>query len=144
MTDPHTGRNLVMAALTAVLIGVDAALAAIAVMVWSAHRDGNLTTAEAANFAVLGVSSAAGIVILSLALVALVRAGRGHRLSRAAAGLAWLRLAAVIIAVPIIALQLGAAAITELFPASGAVFAVTDALIAVIVTGAARRRTQPH
>lgn len=131
-----------MATLTAVLILADGALAAIGVMVFTAHRDGHLTAQEAATFTVLGVSAALGTVVMLLAAIAFARGTRGRAVARSASGLAWLRLAGVLIAVMVIAIQLGSTAITGYFQAFGAVMAVAEASLALIVTRAAVRRTR--
>ena len=137
---PRQG-SLLLASLTGILVLADVGLAAIGLLVWNAQRRGDLTAAEAATFTLLGASAAAGAVVLLLALIALVRGPRGHGIARLAAGLAWLRLAAVIVTLAVIAIRLGGAAIAGTFATFGAVVTVAEAVIVLIVTGAALRRT---
>ena len=134
--------RVAMASLTGILALIDGGLAAIGLLVWTAHHNGHLTAAEAATFTLLGASAAVGTVIMLLALVALARGPAGHGIARLAGGIAWLRLAGVIIALTAIATELGTAAIIGQFATFGAVVAVTDAVLALIVTGIALRRTR--
>jgi hypothetical protein len=144
MSSVPAGRpgNLVLASLTGILVLAEGGLAALGLLVRNAQQRGNLTSTEAATFVLLGTSAAVGAVVLFLALVALARGPKGHSLARVASGLAWLRLAGVIAALMVIAIQLGVAAVAGMLETFGAAVAVLDALIAVIVTGVAVRRTR--
>jgi cytochrome bd-type quinol oxidase subunit 2 len=135
-------RNLVLASLTGILVLADGGLAALGAMVWNAQRRGDLTGTQAATFILLGVSAALGAVVLLLVLIALARGGRGRRAARLASGLAWLRMATVLIALTTIAIRLGISATAGFFETFGAAVAVADAVIALIVTGVAVRRTR--
>jgi hypothetical protein len=135
-------RRVALASLTGVLVLAEGGFAAIGLLVWNGHRTGHLSTAEAATFTLLGASAAAGAVIMVLALIGLARGFRGHGIARLAATLAWLRLAGVIIALVAIATAFGTSAIVGTFPTFGAVVAVADAILALIVTGVAVRRTR--
>jgi hypothetical protein len=139
-TEPR-GR-VALASLTGVLALVDGLFAAIGLLVWNGHRTGHLSTAEAATFVLLGASAAAGAVIMLLALIALARGPRGHGVARLATGIAWLRFAGVLIALAAIATAFGTTAIVGDFQTFGAVVAVADAILALIVTGVASRRTR--
>jgi hypothetical protein len=145
MTSSPAGRgsSLTLASLTGVLVLADACLAALGLLVWNAQRTGGLTDPEARIVVLLGASAAAGAGLLLLCLAALARGGRGHGLARFASGLAWCRLATVIIAPVAVALSLGLSAVSGLPEAVGAAVAVLDALLALIVAGAAARRTRP-
>ena len=142
MAAERTGRRAALASLTGILALIDGGLAAIGLLVFNAHRDGHLTAAEAATFTLLGASAAVGAAIMLLAVAALARGSRGHGLARLAAGIAWLRLAGVIIALVAIATAFGTAAIVGTFETFGALVAVADAVLALIVTGIAVRRTR--
>jgi len=130
-----------LAALAGIMILVDGVLVAIGVLVWGAQRNGNLTASEAATFTLLGASAAVGAVVMLLAAIALARGRRGHGTARLASGLAWMRVAAVLIALVVIAISLGGAAIAGSFETFGAVVAVVEASLALVVTGTAVRRT---
>jgi hypothetical protein len=136
------GSDLATACLTGVLILVDAGLAALGLLVWDGRQRGDLTGPEAATFILLGASAAAGAVLLLLALVALARGGHGYGLARFAAGLAWLRVATVVLTVVAIAVARGLPTFAGLLPAVGASVAVFDAVMALVVAGVAVRRTR--
>lgn len=135
-------RRVALASLTGVLALVDGGFAAIGLLVWNGHRTGHLSTAEAATFILFGVSAAIGAIIMALALIALARGLRGRGPARLSAALAWLRLAAVIVALVAIAAAFGATAIVGALQTFGAVVAVADPILALIVTGIAVRRTR--
>jgi hypothetical protein len=134
--------NGVLASMTGLLVLADAGLTAIGLLVWNAQRGGHLTGAEAATFILLGASAAVGVVVLALATVALARRTRGYELARVASGLAWLRVAGVVVALAAIAIGLGLSAIAGLFQTFGAAVTLIDAFAAVFVTGVAVRRTR--
>jgi hypothetical protein len=139
---PIAGRGSpLLAALAATMILVDGALVAIGVLVLNAWRDGNLTGPEAATFILLGASAAVGAVLMLLAAIAFARGPRGRGTARLASGLAWTRVLAVLVALVVITNRLGSAAIDGSFQVFGAVIAVVEASGALIVTGAAVRRT---
>ncbi len=139
---PTTGRaSPLLAALAGFMVLVDGALVAIGVLVWGAHRNGNLAAAEAATFSLLGASAAVGTVIMLLAAIAFARGPRGRGPAGFASGLAWLRLTGVLAAIMVIAIRLGGSAIVGAFETFGAVLAVAEATGALIVTGAAIRWT---
>jgi hypothetical protein len=143
MTRAETGRrNVAMASLTGILVLLDAALTAIGLLVWNAHRHGHLTGPEAATFIVVGGSAVVGAVVLLLALTALTRGARSHPTARVASALSWLRAAAVIIALTGVVIGLGVAAIAGALQTFGAAVAVADAVFGLIVTDAAMRRTR--
>lgn len=135
-------RSLVLASLTGTLVLADGGLAAIGLMVWAAHRRGDLTAPESATFILLGVSAVVGAVVLLLTVIALARGVQGRGLARVASALAWLRMAGVIIALMAIAVRLGVSAIAGFFETSGAVVAVAESAGVLIVTGVAVRRTR--
>lgn len=135
-------RSLALSVLTGILVLTDGALAALGVLVFTAHRRGNLTTVEAATSVALGASAAAGVLVLLLALIGLARGVPGHRAAQIAAVLAWLRLTGVFICLATIAVLLGIAALAGALETAAAVIAVADALIALPVTGVAARRTR--
>jgi hypothetical protein len=141
-TTESKGRSLALASLTGVLILADGAFAAIALIVRNVYRDGNLTRTESATFILLGASALIGIVILFLALIAFARGGRGLGTAKLASALAWLRLAAVIIAIAVIAIRLGNAAVVGLFETFGALLAVGDAIVALVVASVAMGRAR--
>jgi|tagenome__1003787_1003787.scaffolds.fasta_scaffold20963616_5 hypothetical protein len=134
--------NVVLASMTGLFALAEAGLAAIGLLVWNAQRGGHLTGTEAATFILLGASAAVGVVVLLLATIALARGPRGHEIARLTSGLAWLRVAGVILALSAIAIGLGISAIAGLFETFGAVVALLDAFAAVLVTGVAVRRTR--
>jgi hypothetical protein len=136
------GGRVALASLTGILALVDGGFAAIGLLVFNAHRTGHLSTAEAATFTLLGAGAAVGAIIMLLALIAFARGTRGHGIARITAGMAWLRLAAVIIALVAIAAAFGTTAIVGAFQTFGAAVAVADAILALIVTGIAVRRTR--
>jgi hypothetical protein len=59
-----------------------------------------------------------------------------------ASGLAWVRVAGVVVALAAIAIGLGLSAIAGLFQTFGAAVTLIDAFAAVFVTGVAARRTR--
>jgi hypothetical protein len=132
---------LPLAILTGILAMADGGLTAIALLVANAHRQGNLTTSEAATFILVGTSAAAGVVVLVLALVALSRGRAGRPVAQLASVLAWLRLPCVILALPVIALSFGFSALSGVLQTTGAAVAVADALPALVVTSVALRHT---
>jgi hypothetical protein len=140
---PVAGRgNPLLAALTATVILLDGALVTIGVQILHGWRNGNLTTQEAATFLLVGASAAVGAMVMLLATIALVRGPRGHGTALLASGLAWTRLGAVLIALAVIAIQLGTAATDGSFQTFGAVIAVVEASLALIATSVAVRRTR--
>jgi len=143
MTSAPTGGRAspLLAALAAIMILADGLLAAIGVLVFNAQRNGNLTAPEAATFILLGASAAVGTVVMLLAAIAFARGPRGRGAARLASGLAWLRLAGVLIAIAVIAVWLGSSAIAGSFETFGAAIAAAEAALALVVTGAAVRRT---
>ena len=144
MTSAQAGGRAspLLAALAGVMILLDGALAAIGALVWNAWRDGHLSSSEAATFTVLGVSGAVGMVVMLLAAIAFARGPRGRTAARSASGLAWLRILAVLLALAVIGIRLGGSALFGSFESFGAVFAVVEAFLALVVTGAATRRTR--
>jgi hypothetical protein len=134
-------RNPLLATLAAIMILADGALVAICVLILHGWRNGNLTTQEAATWLLLGASSAVGAVVMLLATIALARGPRGHGTARLASGLGWTRFLAVFVALAVIAIRLGIAAIAGSFQTFGAVTAVVTAAFTLIVTGVAVRRT---
>ena len=140
-TAPAQGRSILMASLTAVLVLTDCGLTALGWTVWNAYRHGDYTGPEVATFALFGASAVLGAVVLLAALIALARGTAGHAAARFASGLAWLRLAGVLIALAVIVIRFGASGIAGLLQTFGAAVALVDAFIAVIVAGAAVRRT---
>jgi hypothetical protein len=142
-TTPVEGRpSPLLAALAGILILTDGALVAIGALVWNAWRDGHLSSSEAATFTVLGVSGAVGMVVMLLAAIAFARGPRGRSAARSASGLAWLRILAVLLALAAIGIWLGGSALVGSLETFGAVFAVGEAFLAPVVTGAATRRTR--
>jgi hypothetical protein len=141
-TAPTRARNVVLAALTGILVLADCGLAALGWMILAAERRGDLTRPESATFILVGASAVLGAVVMLIALVALARGPSGHRAARTAAALAWLRTAGRVIALVAVTIWLGAPAIAGLLPTPGAVIALIDAVIALIVTGVAERRTR--
>jgi hypothetical protein len=137
----HRSR-LALSVLTGVLVLADGALAALGVLVWDARRRGNLTESEAATSIVLGASAAAGALLLLIALIGLARGVRGHPAAQIASVLAWLRLAVVLVAPMVVAILLGLSAVAGVLETSAVVVAVVDALIGLLVTGVAVRRTR--
>lgn len=139
---PAAGRGSpLLATLAAIMVVADGMLVAIGVLVLNAQRDGNLTGSEAATFLLMGASAAVGAVLMLLAAIALARGDRGRGTARLASGLAWLRVLAVPVALVVIVIRLGGSALGGSFEMSGAVVALVDAFFAVVVTGAAVRRT---
>ncbi|GAA0488556.1 hypothetical protein Ade02nite_72460 [Paractinoplanes deccanensis] len=130
----HRGRSAGSAVLTAVVIAGDVALAVISLLAWQLEGG-----AEAATFALAGISAVAGAVLLLFAVAGFARGAAGPaRLSHA---LAWARFAAVLLVLTVFAVRPGPDALIG-FPATfGAAVAVVDALAAVLVTRAAVRRT---
>ncbi|MCU7723852.1 hypothetical protein ODJ79_09015 [Actinoplanes sp. KI2] len=142
MSAERTDRRATLASLTGVLALVDGGFAAIGLLVFNAHRSGHLSAAEAATFTLFGASAAVGAVVMLLAATALARGPRGHGIARVASGVAWLRLAGVIITLVAIATAFGSSAIIGMFETVGAVVAVADAVFALLITGIALRRTR--
>jgi hypothetical protein len=141
MTSAPTGaRSLLLAGLTGMLVLAEVALAALGWMVWAAERRGDLTGPEAATFILLGVSAVLGAVVLLTALVALARGASGRGAARMASALGWLRMAGVVIALVVVTIWLGVSAIAGVLQSFGAVIALADAVIALIVAGVAQRR----
>ena len=136
------GRTILIASFTAVLVLTDGALAALGWKVWNAHQNNDFSSAEVATFALFGAAAVPGAVALLITLIAVARGSTGHRGARVASGLAWLRAAGVLVALAVIAIRFGASGIVGLLQSFGAVVAVADALIAVLVTGVAVRRTR--
>ena len=130
--------NTLLAAMMAVMVLADGVLAWLGAMAWQGHRNGMLTVGQAGPFAVMGVSAAVGALFALLAMIALLRGGRGHALARGTLNLTWLRLGAVLVALVIVVLTVGVSAMGIL----GMVLAVGDALAGFIVTGVAARRTR--
>jgi len=139
---PIAGRGSpLLATLAGLMIVIDGALAGIGLLVLKGLRNGNLTASEAATFILLGASAAVGMVVMLLAAIAFARGPRGRGAARLASGLGGLRVAAVLIALVVIAIRLGGSALAGSFETFGAVLAVGEASLALIVTGAAVRRT---
>ena len=146
MPSPPPPDPLALAMLTGILALTDGALAGIGLVVANARRQGHLSTAEAATFLLVGASAAIGVMILLLTLIALSRGAHGHAIAQLASVLAWLRLPCVIIALPVLALSFGFAAVSGVLQTAGAAVAVADALPTLVVTGVLLRRTtsDPH
>jgi hypothetical protein len=132
-------RSFALAALTGVLVLADAGFAALSLLVWSLHRQGNVETVEAATFALAGISAVLGAIVLLLALTALAR-GRPAT-ARVAVSIAWLRALAVVVAVCVIAVALGVSAVAGMLQTTGVFIALFDASLGVFVAGTALRRT---
>ena len=130
---------LLLAALTLLLAVIDGILAMIGMMVWTTYRRGNLSAAEAATFSLAGASALIGAAIVVLAAIALARHNQG--LARLSSGLAWLRVAAVLIAILVLVLRLGSDAVAGTLATFGAILAIGDTLLAVFISGVAKRRT---
>jgi uncharacterized membrane protein YhaH (DUF805 family) len=117
MTITPAGRRRRLTAITwlfGLLIVVEGALVALAGLVVTFQRRGDMSTADAAVFDLLGASAVVGVVIAVLALagcVAVLR-GRPRRLLAASRTLAWLRLAAIPVAAWTIAAVIGPNAVT--------------------------------
>jgi hypothetical protein len=133
---------LPLAILTGILAMADGGLTAIALLVANARREGNLSAAEAATFLLVGVSAAAGVIVLILALIALSRGRDGRAVAQLASVIAWLRLPCVIVALPVLALSFGFSALSGVLQTTGAAVAVADALPALVVTSVALRHTR--
>jgi hypothetical protein len=140
---PVGGRRVVARAwLTGLLVCSDLAIVGIVSLVWRAQARGQVGGAAGATLDLLGISAAAGAVILFLALAATVAVirGRSRRGSATAAwSLAWLRLVAVIVALAAIAVIAGVGAVIGLVETFAAGLAVLDAAVAVAVAGTTRR-----
>jgi hypothetical protein len=136
-------RNVVIALLAGLLAILEIAFAWLGSLVWGTRGSGDLATAEAAPFVVLGVSAVVGVFVLLLSMIALMRGARGHRTARFAVTLAWLRVAAVVVCMPILAARIGSAAVIGSFSTVGVVVAIGDALIGSFVAGVSVRRTTP-
>jgi hypothetical protein len=137
-------RVVARAWLTGLLVCCDLAVVGIISLVWTAQARDQVTGADVATLDLLGVSAAAGVVILVLALAATIavlrgRSGRGS--ATAAWPLAWLRLVAVIVAVAAIAVVAGLGAVIGLVETFAAGLALLDAAVAVAVAGTSRRLT---
>jgi hypothetical protein len=138
---PGRGLNAALASLTALLVVADIGLAILGLTVWNAQRHGHLSAAQAATFIVVGASAAVGALVLLLALVALAGVP-GPGLARLTSGLAWVRLAAVIAALFVVAVVIGISAIVGLVETFMVAVALFDAGVAVFVTGIAVRRSR--
>jgi hypothetical protein len=139
MTTAPTGRLTAPTALAAIVGLGDLAAAAIG---WSAYhtRQGAAVPGESswAAIYVFGLEAAAGAVILLLAIIA---AGRAPAAATIAAGLAWLRLAALAVTAVLMAAHVGFAGP---FDGSDVVFialAFVDALAGALISGSIARRT---
>ncbi|SDT74709.1 hypothetical protein [Actinoplanes derwentensis] len=130
----HSGTTL-LAVVGIVAALADGVLAAIGATSWQSYRSGALTVEQTGPFMVMGASAAVGAVLALLAMIALLRGGRG--LARATLRLTWLRLGAVFIALVAVTLIAGISA-AGVF---GVTLAVGDALGGFVVTGVAARRT---
>jgi hypothetical protein len=129
------GRTAAVLTLVTVAIVCDLALAALGVAVWTSRRgDDAVATLE-----LLGASAVAGVIVLLVVLVPLIRQRPGP--ARAAWRLAWLRLAALLGAVLGILIAAGTSALTSPVSAFAVAVAVLDAVAAILIAGAARR---PH
>ncbi|BCY08834.1 hypothetical protein [Actinoplanes sp. L3-i22] len=133
----ENGRNTLLAVMIAAAALADALLAWLGATAWISYRDGGFTAAQAAPFAVMGVSAVVGVVLTLLAMIALMRGH--HGLARVAGVLTWLRLGAVTVALAVVTLGLGVAGMFSVF---GVVLAVGDALGGFVITAAAARRTR--
>jgi hypothetical protein len=142
---PAGRRRLVARAwLTGLLVCCDVAVVAIVGLVWAAQARGQVTADDVATFDLLGISAAAGAVIMALALaatVAVIRGRPGRGTAVTASSLAWLRLVAVIVGLAAIAVVAGLPSVIGLVESFVAGLAVVDASAAVAVTGTARRLT---
>jgi hypothetical protein len=137
-------RVVVRAWLTGLLVCCDVAVVAIVGLVWSAQARGQVSSADVATLDLLGISAAVGVVILAMALaatVAVLRGRNGRGIAATAWSLAWLRLAAVLVALVAIAVVAGLGAVIGLVETFAAGLAVLDAAVAVAVAGTARRLT---
>jgi hypothetical protein len=122
----------------------DVAVVAIVGLVWAAQARGQVAGAEVATLDLLGISAAVGVVVMIGALTATVAVLRGRSGRVAATGawsLAWMRLAAVVVALVAIAVVAGLDAVIGLVETFAAALAVLDAAVAVVVAGTARRLT---
>jgi hypothetical protein len=138
-------RLTVRAWLTGLLLCCDAAVVAIVGLVWTAQARGQVAAAEVATLDLLGISAAVGVVVMAGALAATVAVSRGRSGRVAATGaraLAWLRLAAVVVALAAIAVVAGLDALIGLVETFAAALAVLDAAVAVAVAGTVRRLTE--
>lgn len=144
-TSPVGRRRVVARAwLIGLLMFCDVAVVAIVGLVWTAQARDQVAGAGVATLDLLGISAAAGVVILGLALaatVAVIRGRPGRGTAGAAWSLAWLRLVAVIVAVAVIAVVAGLDAVIGLVETFAAGLAVVDAAVAVVVAGSGRRLT---
>ncbi|MFF5084072.1 hypothetical protein ACFY36_44070 [Actinoplanes sp. NPDC000266] len=122
------------AALTAVVIAADLALAAISYLAWTLNDD-----AKGVTFVLAGVSAVIGAALL--VPVAVAFAGGSARLARRADGLMWLRLIGVLITLAVFAVRPGFAAMAGVLAAVGALAAVADAVAGVVLARVALRRT---
>lgn len=131
--------------LFALLLAAEATLAAIAALVVNLQRRGNMSNTDAAVFDLLGASAVAGTIIAMLAMAGCVAAVRGqpHRLLTASRTLAWLRLAAIPIAVWTIAAVIGVDAVVGLPNVSIIGFTLLVAACGVYGTGSAHRLASP-
>ncbi|GID32470.1 hypothetical protein [Paractinoplanes brasiliensis] len=139
-SNPARRGNSALSALTGLMALADAGLALLGLLIWNAYRRDNLTGSEAATFTLLGVSAAVGALILLTAAIGLARHSQGA--TRLATALAGLRTAAVVVALAVIAIQIGGSALAGLLETTGALVALFDALIALWVTAVAARRTR--
>ncbi|MBG0560773.1 hypothetical protein [Actinoplanes aureus] len=136
------GGNTLLAVTVAVVAIADGVLVWLGWTAWQAYRDGGFTIAQAAPFAVMGVSAVAGVALAMLAVITLMRGRRSHGLAGTAVTLARLRLGAVIVALAVVVFVSGLGAMAAVLPIFGIVLAVGDAFGGIVVTGAATRRTQ--
>ncbi|MEU4157788.1 hypothetical protein [Actinoplanes sp. NPDC026670] len=134
--------NAMLIIMIVVVALAECLLALLGAMAWQGRRDGGFTPEEAMPFTVMGLSAAVGVLLAMFAIVALLRGPRGQGLARVTAGLAWLRLGGVILALTVGALTFGVSAVAAAFPAFGVVLAVGDAIGGLVVAGAAVRRTR--
>lgn len=137
-------RLTAIALLFAILAIAEGGLVALAGLVVTLQRRGDMSTTDAAVFDLLGVSAVIGIVIALLALAGCVTALRGRprrALSAAGLTLAWLRLAAIPVAALAIAAAIGADAVTGLGHVLVICLALLVAGCGVFAVGSAYRLT---
>jgi hypothetical protein len=141
MSVPHSappqsrGRVISRALLTGIVVLCDVVVASLA-LGWVARQGDKLSFDDRSAFLVLGVGSAAGVVITVLALTATVSSlrGGGRGAASAALLLAWLRFFGVMAT----AIGLGVVASDNFYVA---VLAIVDAIAAVVISATARRLT---
>jgi len=140
---PVDTRRALRAALIGVLVMLDLALVAIVSLVWTAQRQGQVSGQETGTLTLLGISAAIGVVILLILLAATLSAGNpsaSRPLATVGLTLAWLRLAGIITAPAVIAAALGMSAVIGLAESFVVALALLDALAALVVAAATRRR----